>query len=199
MPGLLLRVSHPSHHVAPHLAIQGRQRLNRSFRTTRAKSDGRRRAVILATGATALPTTTAVSLVSPFKATAHLPHTRIQWLQTKSIHTSPTVITDGFHRREYVRRECARKLQSVVTSNMFRAILGSLLNEDWTTPNIRELRITRDHRLLGRSLGEIDFKAFRCGEAGLIEDIHEIAAVARLDGDEVGYLLGEVEKIKSVE
>jgi len=108
------------------------------------------------------------------------------------------VITNGFHVREYLRRECARKLRSVVTSNMFLAILGSLLNEDWTTPNLRELRITRDHRLLGRSLGEVDFKAFPRGEAGLIHDIHEIAAVAGLDGHEVGYLLGEVEKIKTM-
>ena len=29
-----------------------------------------------------------------------------------------------------------RKLQSVDTSNVFRAILASLLEEDWTTPNI---------------------------------------------------------------
>jgi hypothetical protein len=95
-----------------------------------------------------------------------------------------------------IRRTCAQKLRSVETSNMFLAILASLLEEDWTTPNIRELRITRDHRLLGRSVGEVGFKAFRCAEAGLIRNIHGVAPVAELDGDEVGYLLGKVEKIK---
>jgi len=47
-------------------------------------------------------------------------------------------------------------------------------------------------------LGEVIFKAFRCAEAGLIHNIHEIAAVAGLDGNELSYLLGKVEKIKSV-
>jgi len=81
---------------------------------------------------------------------------------------------------------------------MFLAILGSLLDEDWTTPNIRELRITRDHRLLGRSLGAVSFRAFRCGEAGLIRNIRGVAAVAGLDGDELGYLLGKVAKIEGM-
>ncbi len=97
-----------------------------------------------------------------------------------------------------IRRTCARKLHSVETSSMFMAILASLLEEDWTTPNIRELRITRDHRLLGRSVGERSFKAFRCAEAGLIHNIHGIAAVAGLDGDELGYLLGKVAGISAL-
>jgi hypothetical protein len=99
---------------------------------------------------------------------------------------------------QHIRHDCARKLRSIKKTGTFTAILGFLLDEDWTTPNIRELRITRDHRLLGRSVGEVSFKAFRCGEAGLIRNIHGVAAVAELDGDEVGYLLGEVEKIKTV-
>jgi hypothetical protein len=97
----------------------------------------------------------------------------------------------------HIRHDCARKLRPIEKSGTFTAILGYLLDEDWTTPNISELRITRDHRLLGRSYEERTFKAFRCAEAGLIYKIHEIAIVAGLDSDEVGYLLGEVEKIKS--
>jgi hypothetical protein len=80
---------------------------------------------------------------------------------------------------------------------MLLAILASLLEEDWTTPHIQELRITRDHRVLGRTVGAISFKAFRWVEAGLIRKIHAIAAVAKLDGDELGYLLGRVAKIKA--
>lgn len=79
---------------------------------------------------------------------------------------------------------------------MFLAILASLLDEDWTTPNIKELRITHDHRLLGRAVGAINFKAFCWAEAGLIRKIHGIAAEASLDGDELGYLLGRVAKLK---
>jgi hypothetical protein len=97
---------------------------------------------------------------------------------------------------EYLRRGCARKLQSVETSNVFRAILASLLEEDWTTPNIMELRFSRDRRLLGRSAGAVGFRPFRCMETVLIRNIHGIAAAAELDGDELDYLLGQVAKIK---
>jgi hypothetical protein len=97
---------------------------------------------------------------------------------------------------EYLRRGCARKLQLVETSNVFRAILASLLEEDWTTPNIMELRFSRDRRLFGRSVGTVGFKPFRCVEAVLIRNIHGIAAAADLDGDELDYLLGQVAKIK---
>ena len=103
-----------------------------------------------------------------------------------------------FQMGEHTRRSCALKLRPIEKSGTFTAILGSLLDEDWTTPNIRELRITRDHRLLGRSVGEVGFKAFRCAEAGLIRNIHGVAAVAGLDGDELSYLLGKVEKIKGI-
>ncbi len=97
---------------------------------------------------------------------------------------------------EYLRRGCARKLQAVETSNIFRAILASLLEEDWTTPNIVELLFSREHRLFGRSAGAVSFKAFHCAQPGLIRNIHGIAQVAELDGDELGYLLGRVAKIK---
>jgi hypothetical protein len=97
---------------------------------------------------------------------------------------------------QQIRYDCARKLRRIEKSGTFTAILGSLLDENWTTPNIEDLRITRDHLLVGRTSGQATFKAFRCAEAGLIHNIHEIAAAAGLDSDEVGYLLAEVEKIK---
>src|SRR4051794_40751353 len=99
------------------------------------------------------------------------------------------MIQNRFRLPEHIRRDCARKLQTIEKSGTFTAILASLLDENWTTPNIRELRITRDHRLLGRPSGEVSFKAFRCAEAGLIRNIRGVAAVAGLDGNEVGYLL----------
>jgi hypothetical protein len=106
------------------------------------------------------------------------------------------MIQQRFRIPEYLRRGCAQKLGSIETSNVFRAILGSLLEEDWTTPNIVELRFSSGQRLLGRSAGAATFKAFRCAKVGLIHNIRRIAAVAELDEDELGYLLGRVAKIK---
>ena len=39
---------------------------------------------------------------------------------------------------------------------------------------------------MGRTPGEVTFKAFRGAKAGLIRNIHGVAAVAELDGDKVG-------------
>jgi len=97
-----------------------------------------------------------------------------------------------------IRRDSARKLRSVETGGMFTAILGCLLGEDWSTPKIEELRITPDRCLLARVEGEVSFKAFLGAEADLIRNIHGVAAVAELDGDEVGYLLGKVAEIKGI-
>ena len=82
---------------------------------------------------------------------------------------------------------------------MFSAILGCLLGEDWAKPRIEEMRITPDRCLLARVEGEASFKAFLGAEADLIRNIYGLSAVAELDGDEIGYLLGKVAELKRIE
>ena len=79
---------------------------------------------------------------------------------------------------------------------MFTAILGFLLSENWARPRIENMRFTRKHRLLARLEGETGFKKFLATETELIWNVHGIAKVAELDGDELGYLLGKVAEIK---
>ena len=59
--------------------------------------------------------------------------------------------------------------------------------EDWTTPRLVEMVITPDGRPLGPCDGQATFKAF----LGASEDqnIHGVAPVAELDGDEIGFLV----------
>jgi hypothetical protein len=97
---------------------------------------------------------------------------------------------------DQIRRDCARKLRAVQVSDHFQAILGCLLDEDWTTPRLVEMVITPDGHLLGRCQGEASFKAFLGASEDLIKNIHGVAKVAGLDGDEVGYLVGKVAEIK---
>jgi hypothetical protein len=97
---------------------------------------------------------------------------------------------------EQIRRDCARKLQAVEISDHFRAILGCLLGEDWTTPRLVEMFITPDGHMLGRCDGEASVRAFLGAAEDLIRNIHGVASVAELDGDEVGYLVGRVAEIK---
>jgi hypothetical protein len=97
---------------------------------------------------------------------------------------------------EDIRRDCARKLGAVQVSDHFRAILGCLLGEDWTTPRLVEMVITPDGHLLGRCEGEASFRAFLGASAELLKNVHGVAEVAELDGDEIGYLVGKVAEIK---
>jgi hypothetical protein len=98
-----------------------------------------------------------------------------------------------------IRQDCSRKIRSVETSSMFTAILGCLLGEDWSTPRIQGLYLSPDGMLLARVEGEISHKMFLGAQADLIRNIHGLAKVAELDGDEVGYLLGEVARLKRIE
>ena len=59
-----------------------------------------------------------------------------------------------------------------------------------------EMVITQDGHLLGRCDGEGAFKAFLGASADLLKNIHGVAEVAELGGDEIGYLVGKVAEIK---
>lgn len=95
-----------------------------------------------------------------------------------------------------IRQDCARKLRSVEVSDHFRAVLGCLLGEDWTTPRLVEMVVTPDGHLIGRCDGDASFKAFLGAAEDLIRNIHGVAPVAELDGDEIGFLVGKVAAIK---
>ena len=97
---------------------------------------------------------------------------------------------------EKIRQDAARKLRSVQVSDHFQAILGCLLGEDWTTPRLVEMVITPDGHLLGRCDGDSSFKAFLGASEDLLRNIHGVAPVAELDGDEIGFLVGRVAEIK---
>ncbi len=105
--------------------------------------------------------------------------------------TEPTIREPG-----EIRRDCARKLRAVQVSDHFQAILGCLLAEDWTTPRLVEMVVTPDGHLLGRCEGEAAFKVFLGASADLLRNIHGVAPVAELDGDEIGYLVAKVAEIK---
>jgi len=81
-------------------------------------------------------------------------------------------------------------------SDHFQAILGCLLGEGWTTPRLVEMVITPDGHLVGRCEGEAAFMAFLEASEDLLRNIHGLAPVAELDGDEIGFLVGKVAEIK---
>jgi hypothetical protein len=84
----------------------------------------------------------------------------------------------------------------VQVSDHFQAILGCLIEEDWTTPKLIEMVITPDGHMLGRCEGDAAFKVFLGASDDLIKNIHGVAPVAELDGDEVGFLVAKVAEIK---
>ena len=52
---------------------------------------------------------------------------------------------------------------------------------------------------MGRPADDATVKVFLGAEADLIRNIHGLSAVAELDGDEIGYLLGRVAQVKRIE
>ena len=56
--------------------------------------------------------------------------------------------------------------------------------------------VTPDGHFVGRCEGEEAFKAFLGASVDLIKNIHGVAPVAELDGDEVGFLVAKVAEIK---
>jgi hypothetical protein len=96
-----------------------------------------------------------------------------------------------------IRADCARKLEPIETGGMFRALLAALLDEDWTTPRIEELFITSDRYILAWPTGEVTQRLYIGEEADLIRNVHGIAEVAGLDGDELGYLLGKAVQLQA--
>jgi hypothetical protein len=107
-------------------------------------------------------------------------------------------VTDNSPIREpdQIRQDCARKLRAVQISSHFQAILGCLLGEDWTTPRLVDMVMTPDSHVLGRCDGEAAFKAYLGASEDLIRNIHGVAPVAELDGDEIGFLVAKVAEIK---
>ncbi len=97
---------------------------------------------------------------------------------------------------ENLRQACAGKLREVQVSEHFQAILGCLLGENWTTPVLAEVVITPDGMLLGRCADEAAFRVFLETATDLVSNIHGVAQVGGLDGDEVGYLVAQVAEIK---
>ena len=76
--------------------------------------------------------------------------------------------------------------------------LAALLDEDWTTPRIEELFITSGRFILARTASEPTHKLLVREEADAIRNMHGIAKVAGLDGDELGYLLGKVAEARRI-
>ncbi len=56
--------------------------------------------------------------------------------------------------------------------------------------------ILEPYLTLGRCDGDPSFKAFLGASEDLIRNIHGVAAVAALDGDEVGFWVAKVAEIK---
>lgn len=105
--------------------------------------------------------------------------------------TDPTI-----REPDQIRQDAARKLRHVRVSDHFQAIIGCLLGEDRTTPRLVEKVMTPDGHVLDRCDGESSFKAFLGASEDSLKNLHGVARVAELDGDEIGYLVAKVVEIK---
>ena len=96
-----------------------------------------------------------------------------------------------------IRLDAGRKVWAVQVSDQFTAILVCLVGEKgWTTPELAKLVATPDGMLLGRCEGEPDFRGFLGSLDDLMRNIHGLAPVAELGGDELAYLVAQAAELK---
>ncbi len=107
------------------------------------------------------------------------------------------MIEPAIREPEQIRQCCAAKLRPEMGSNGFCAILGYLLGEDWGEPRIEDI-IVSDEWVLARSVGQAMHSSFLGRREHLIRQVVCISKAVGLDGDEVGYLLAAIAKIKRV-
>ena len=100
---------------------------------------------------------------------------------------------------DQICQDGAKKLLAVIRGPKLRAVLGYFFGHVWALPEIADLRRTIDDGIVARLEGEADFRIDFMTRKALISAIHSMARMAGLDGDELGFLLAQVAKIKREE
>ena len=95
------------------------------------------------------------------------------------------------------REIVASKLRVVNVSPKFRAILGALVGEQWTTPSLSAIVETPDGCFLGMAEGDIGYNHFLGSTSDLDRNLGGVAEVAELTRDELNWLRSQV-KISGV-
>jgi hypothetical protein len=98
----------------------------------------------------------------------------------------PMITDQPIREPGQLRQDCARKLRAAPVTHHFQAIFGCRLAKDWTSPRLFEMVVTSDVHLLVRCAGEAELKVILGEVDDLIRNIHGVAPMAELDGDEVG-------------
>jgi hypothetical protein len=115
------------------------------------------------------------------------------WTEDRDLSMTEPILREP----EQIRQDCVAKLRPIETSGMFTAILGCLLGENWSTPRIEQLNVT-DKCLFALNEGDPGFNHLIGEEEDLIRNVHGLAKTAGLDGDELGYLLAAIARIRRV-
>ena len=79
-------------------------------------------------------------------------------------------------------------------STKFHAILGCLLEQEWTTPLLTALCITSDGHVLGEKEGQPGFNLYLGAEADLERNIQGVCRAVGASQTETGYLLNLLNK-----
>ena len=88
---------------------------------------------------------------------------------------------------------CALKLDVAVPPGPLRGLVGCLCERNW---GFAEIAWANDGGLVARCPGELTFRHYLGPKREVILQIHAAAQSARLDGDEIGHLLGRAALIR---
>lgn len=99
---------------------------------------------------------------------------------------------------EQIRQDCAAKFRPLMSDDLWSAVIGYLLVEDWGEPRIEDI-IVSEGCVLARTAGQATHATFLGGRACLIRQMLCMGKALGLDGDELGYILATIARIKRVQ
>lgn len=91
-----------------------------------------------------------------------------------------------------MRKQVASKLAVVAVSPKFKAILGALVGEAWTTPRLSAICELEDGGFLGMEEGDIGYNQFLGSASDLYRNLKGIGEVAELTAEEAKWLRAQV-------
>ena len=87
----------------------------------------------------------------------------------------------------------ANKIKKVKVSDFFVAILGAMLEQNWTNPRLISLYKTSDNYILGQKENDCGYNEVLCSYDNLRQNLVGIAKVANLNKKEIEYLLNLIQ------
>ncbi len=96
---------------------------------------------------------------------------------------------------EQLRRSCVEKYEKIEIAKHIEAILGCLLQENWSTPVLIHMQINANNQIYGQCEGDSDHPTYLGSVDEIVTILLSVARKAGLGQYEIRYLLEKMSEI----